>query len=695
MIWTGSAAEIKALSGRQIDQIRAHLEELTTSTVFSGSRRACSFLDHVVLKSLTGDFESLRERAIGAELFGRSIDYDTGNDSIVRVKAIEVRRRLAQYYNASAGHPPSVRIDLPSGSYVPRFSFIEQIPEKTPEPILAPESPQQIEPSPVEKLGPDSAIPLDALRPPDGLETVETSLLGHVGRVFRRKRSLLFVATGVLITLIAASAIYLIRRHAATLSHPIRSIVVLPFKNPAADSTVEHFSSRMTRTLISDLEQVGGLHILSPSSVMEGKRTDELGFSRSLVADQMLEGSVLRDGERLKININLVDVKTGNALWSGVYIRDASNDTSVSDDLAQAAAEAVRITIAPELQRTEPARPVSTKAEDAYMRGMVSMNARDYDAAFRDFQEAIAIYPDFASAHVAMAYLYSWGSGTGLFPETEMLPKAEQEALKAIQLDPTLPEAHAVYGITAMNADWDWETGRKELRRALELNPRSAVFREDYADLLERTGNTQQAISEMNYAFNLDPDTERTYYDSAAIYYYAHQFDKALDMAKRAKTMQKENTSVLDLKSPRKIEVNEGGVLNENNATGGSFILGAIYVEKGLYAKGIDEFSRLTSSSPHHLGRLGNAYARNGNIAGAQAIITRLKGSAKSDGAAAYDIAIVYVGLGDKDEAFRWLQTAYQAHNVYYLTYIKVDPCLDPLRGDARFRSLEQSIGLN
>jgi tetratricopeptide (TPR) repeat protein len=218
-----------------------------------------------------------------------------------------------------------------------------------------------------------------------------------------------------------------------------------------------------------------------------------------------------------------------------------------------------------------------------------------------------------------------------------------------------------------MDLDWDWATEGKEFKRALELNPNSAAVRWAYCNYLERMGRLPEAISELQLALQLDPVSSRAFHSSAFGYYYARQYDQAL------------------------LQMQHAGALPHEPAEL-TFPLAVIYVEKGMYEEAIQQFQKL-GDQPHALGHMGNAYARMGQAAEARAMISELQKQVENTGLGRYEIALVYAGLGEKDEAFAWLEKSFAARDKG-LTYLKIDPCLDPLRSDSRFQDLVRRVGL-
>src|ERR1700724_15581 len=303
------------LSPEETGLVRDHLKEVIASRAFSGSKRAQDFLQLVVEHALAGRFDSLRERMIGAEMFGRRIDYDTANDALVRVKATEGRRKLAQYYQEST-KPPLVRIELPSGSYVPKFHW-EPLPDPHPGP-----HPEDHPPAPPEP--PAMAAP---------------------GETFRQRS----VVAGTLAALALIAAIGYIgfkvwpRRSPPEPEH--HAIAVLPLQNLSGDPRQDYFADSMTEELIADLGQVSASRVISRTSTMTYKGTTKTlpQIARELGVDTVVEGSVLRQGNQVRITAQLIDARTDHHLWARSYVRDLNDVLTLQAEVARTIAGQVRI----------------------------------------------------------------------------------------------------------------------------------------------------------------------------------------------------------------------------------------------------------------------------------------------------------------------------------------------------------------
>ena len=647
------------LTAEQIALVRYHLKQVLESPPFAGSKRTQEFLHLVVGHALQGQVDFLRERMIGAEMFGRPVDYDTGNDPVVRVKAGEVRKKLAQYYSQTK-EEPAVRIGLPSGHYVPRFHFAVLTTAALSQPEAAP-------PTPAEQ-----PMTQGDGRPNERLEAGVAEVPRHRKEKLRQQpRILAGVVLGLAVLAIAGYARFKRVHNAANASPEIRSVAILPFENLSGDPGQDYLADGITEELIADLGQISTLHVISRTSAMSYKGTKKKlpDIAHELAVEGVVEGSVMRQGNHVRITVEMIDARTDHPIWSHTYVRNQPNVLALQGELAQAIATEVSINERPEQKaRFDRARPVNPDAEDLYLQGMFHLNANDCKGAIDYFQKAIDADRNYAQAHAALASCYGHLGESGELAYAEAFFKQKTEAAKAIELDDSLPDGHAELANASMNLNWDWGTAAKEFYRALDLNPSSAAVHERYAVYLERTGKLPDAMAEVERGVELDPLSARSFRNAGFTYYFCRQYDQALSMIRRA--------HALNINLPDE-----------------TFLLGDIYAEKGMYPKSISEFQK-SGDSPHVIGHLGNAYARSGQIDAANKTIAQLeKHIRKEGGVGMYEIALVYAGLGKKNEAFKWLEESYKTRNEG-LTNLKIDPCLDPLRSDPRFNDLMRRVGL-
>lgn len=645
-----SLSEPGVLAPDQVVLVRNHLEQILASRTFAGSRRTQDFLRLIVGHALDGDVDNLRERMIGAEMFGRPVSYDTGSDSVVRVRASEVRKKLAQYYVDTAGAPHQVRFDLPSGSYVPRFHFTANELEAAP-----PSEAKPATPSPAKQVAaPNSSEPAAPIRARGTLQT-------------GAKIVIVFAVTAILV-----AAWFGFRRwmENANSAKGIHSIAILPLENLSGAAEQDYFADGMTEELINDLGQVSTLRVISFTSSMSYKGTKKKlpEIARELSVDGVVEGGVLREGNQVQVSVQLIDSHSDRPIWAHTYVHDLAGVLSWQGEVAQAIAEEIRTQVTPQEQaRLAQRNPVDPQAQDLFLHGILLRQQDNCSEAIGYFNRAIAINPAYAEAHSSLASCYGMLGESGRMPYEEAFVHQKAEATLAIQLDDSLSEAHAELANSSMTLDWNWANAAAEFHRALELNPNSATSHEKYAFYLLRTGRLPEALAEVQRSVDLDPISDSTFHAEGFVYYFSRQYDQSLAIAR----------TVRDLKI---------------NLHDWNFLLGDIYAEKHMFNESIAAFLK-AGNDPYTLGHLANTYARAGEPAKAAELIARLEDHVRKDGIGRYEIALAYAGLGQKNEAFKWLEDAYRAHDVG-LVYLKVDPCLDPLRSDPRFSDLMRRLGL-
>ncbi len=649
-------SEPDELSPEQATAVRAHLKEVIASQEFAGSKRAQDFLQLIVEHALAGRLDNLRERMIGAEMFGRPIDYDTANDAVVRVKATEVRKKLTQYY-LSVAKPPALRIEVPAGSYVPRFCW-----EAAEEPTGGAAAEEASEIPALEVMSTDAAG--EAAGEGRSSQAAAAEAARGLGG-----RWMAIAAAAVLLGVVGYFS-FKTSSNRLPPNRGVHSVAILPLANLSRDPQQEYFADGLTDELITDLGQVSALRVISRTSVMTYKGSNKRlpVIARELRVDAVVEGSVLREGDQVRITAQLIDARTDQHMWAHSYVRDLKNVLALQGEVAQAIADQVSIKVTPqEHARLRRARPMNTDAQDLYLKGVHLLDAGQPRVAAEYLQKSVDKDPSFAPAHTELASAYgSLGEAGGLTYD-EAFVREKAEASEAIQLDDALPAGHADLANAEINENWAWNTAEGELKRAIGLNPNFAPAHGAYAQYLLRVGRTPEGLAEIQRELELDPVSGRSSTSAGLGYYYARRYSEALAHMQRASQIQ-------------------------SNAADFLFPLGVIYTEKGDYAEAVHNFQQL-GDQPHALGHLGNLYGRMGRSAEARAILPKLERRVAKDGLGRYEIALIYIGLGDKERAFAWLERSVAAHD-QGVTYLKIDPCLDPVRSDARLGELMQRVGL-
>ncbi len=454
----------------------------------------------------------------------------------------------------------------------------------------------------------------------------------------------------------------------------IHSLAVLPLDNLSGDASQDYFADGMTDELITDMAQISALRVISRTSVMvyKGARRPLPEIARELNVDAVVEGTVLRSGEQVRITAQLIQTPADRHLWAESYEGDLHDTLALQKKVARAIAEHIRIELTPKEQAVlKNAKVVNPEAYEAYLKGRYFWNKRTADGLKRAvdyFDQAIEKDPNYAQAYAGLADSYAllgdWEYG--VLAPSEAYPKAKAAAIKALELDNALGEAHTSLAFSLDVFDWDWESAEKEFRRAIELNPGYATAHHWYAWHLSEMGRNSEAIAEMRKAENLDPLSLIISADVAEILLVAHLNDEAIAQSRKTVDM-------------------------DPNFAIAHYELGQAFVEKHSYNEAIAEFQKaieLSGGSIPCTSNLAYAYAVSNKRNEAVKILNDLKTRSTRNAA---EIALMYVGLGEKDQAMKWLGKAYEEH---FNPSILLRPTFDPLRSDPRFQSLVHRIGL-
>ena len=458
-------------------------------------------------------------------------------------------------------------------------------------------------------------------------------------------------------------------------------LAVLPFQNLTGDASQDYFSDGLTEEMITQLGNVdpGRLGVIARTSVMHYQNShvplDQIG--RELGVQYVLEGSVRRESDKVRITAQLIQIKDQTHLWSREYDRDISHLLLLQDEIAQEVAGEIRATLGETQKKTETVRQTSPpppiyEAYDLYLKGEYFFNKRTgagFKQAVDYFQQATAKDPNYARAYAGLADCYALMGGYSGAPQTEFMPKARAAALHALQLDESLPEAHTALALIVQNYDWDWQTAEKEFQRAIELNPNYATAHHWYAEHLTWLGRFDEALRESERARQLDPLSLIIAADNGAILYYSRQYDRAIAQFLAVREM--------DPNFPR------------------AYMIDAVYEQKGRFAEALPNLEKLQTfgDQPWTLAELSYLYARSGQQTQAQRTLEKLLELSRHHQVEPATILVAYLGLDDKNQAFAYLEKAYLQHSNILVT-LKVEPRMDALRDDARFHDLLQRVHL-
>ena len=497
-------------------------------------------------------------------------------------------------------------------------------------------------------------------------------------KVIRRNRAGVLAAAviiGLVMALIGVS-IYTLPRRTGVTGTAVASLAVLPLENFSQDPNQEYFADGMTEALIADLAQVKALRVISRTSVMpyKGVRKPLAEIAQALKVDAVIEGSVQRAGDRVRVTVQLIEVASDRHLWAQSYERDVRDVLALQSEVARAITQEIQVQLTPqERSRLATARPVDPEAFDAYLKGRSlfwDLKAREnLGRSAEHFQQAIRKDPRYARAHAALAECYALMGGREDLPPRQIFPQVEAAAREALRIDDQLAEAHNALGAVQMLYLWDLRGAERAFQRAIELNPGYANAHNWYGNLLAATGRREAAIAEHQRALELDPHSLRIHCDLAFAYFYTGQYDETIAKARK--------------------------VLARNPNLGYAHnLLARAYTQKGMYEEALAELQRAPGpASVRALALLGYIYAVSGKRQEAERVRDGLKARSEQRYVSPYQIAVVYAGLGEKEQALEWLYKAYEGR-AQGLAWLKVDIRFQSLRSDPRFTDLVRRIGL-
>ena len=524
---------------------------------------------------------------------------------------------------------------------------------------------------------------LDA-RYSDRRRELEFDSAGQDARSFfdtRKIRPWAVSAAVVLIAMLSVGA-YLARNNSFFRSHsvpPKIKLAVLPFADLAADPDQKYFSAGLTYEMTTrlgtlDPQRLGVIGALS-SSVVDEKPIADIG--RAVNVQYALEGSVRRDGNHVRIDVQLIQVSDQTQLWANSYERDLNDILSVQDDIGTAVADKIHLALnrsGAKSGATTPKRIVNPDAYEAYLRGRFYWTNRgDLHKSIAAYQQAVREDPQYARAYAGLASAYAL---LGQVPyddlsPSETKPKAREAAEQALHLDPELAEAHAVLANVAFSYDWNFDLAEREFQRAITLGLNDPTAHLWYGHFCIVRNRLWQALEESSRTLELDPILPLFNTVRAEIHYYAQNYEAAIEQARRT-------------------------IDQYPNYPLAYIWLGSAYRQKKMYPEALDSFShgrKLSGDHPAMIALYGHAQAVAGNAVGARIALAELQRLAQSRYVSPLYFAAIYLGLGEKSTALDWLDRAYR-ERTDRLVYLGVDPIADPLRGEPRFAQLLQKIGI-
>lgn len=510
-----------------------------------------------------------------------------------------------------------------------------------------------------------------------GIPEIPTSPVVVWPRILRR--TLLLSTLLLILAAIGLGTWFFSRQRSGAISSraPIDSIAVLPFTNQIADSDSEYLSDGIAESLINSLTQLKGLRVVPRSTVFryKNRNIDPQAVGQELKVRAVLVGRVLRRGETLSVQTELIDVDRESQLWGEQYNRNVSDLLAIQESIAKEISQRLRLQLSRSDQQMSRGSTSVPEAYHLYLKGMhytFKFTKDGFDKGAEFFNQAIKLDPNYALAYNGLAFNHvntiDW-----FVPPNEGGPKARKAAEQALAIDETLADSHCSLALITEWYDWDWVRAEREFKRGIELNPNEPRCREFYSWLLANLGRNADAIAEAKEAVQIDPVSAETVFTLGSVLVFAHKYDEAIEQLRVSTELDPSYWFSHDF-------------------------LGRAYEARGDLDKAIAEYQRalqLEESNTESWSNLAYAYARSGNKTEAQKILTRLTEMSAQRYVAPYNIAVIYAGLGDKKQAFEWLEKSYAARSAVLASYVTTDVHLDTLRSDPQFTELLRRMNLS
>jgi len=495
-----------------------------------------------------------------------------------------------------------------------------------------------------------------------------TSSAEYITSGIKQRKGSFSAALAILVVAALSFGYWYFSRSSPTTTQ-IESIAVLPFKNESVNSDTEYLSDGISEALINSLTELRQLRVIARSTAFryKGREVDPQRVGRDLNVRAVLTGRVRQIGDRLDIQVDLVDATTGAQLWGEGYERKVSDVLAVKQAIAREVTEKLRLRLSGEEQQLLVRRDTTNaEAYQFYLRGRFHWNKRrvkDLQQAIEYFQQAVAVDPNYALGYAGLADAYTLFSGFSDIPSRELMPKAKEAALRALSLDDGLAEAHAALGLILLLYDYDFAGAERESKRAIELNPNYATAHHFYSRLLSAQGRHEEAFAEIRRALEIDPLALPINWFYGHALFHARKYDE----------------SIAQLKKTLELDANFPGTHNH---------LARVYQAKGNYTESVEEYAKYQEliGEQRNAALVRESFAKGGWQGFVRAMVERPDLSP-------YLRAHFYAALGEKDKAFAELNKAYENRDGFVVMYLKVDPRLDPLRSDPRFQDLLRRVG--
>ncbi len=503
--------------------------------------------------------------------------------------------------------------------------------------------------------------------PPTSLST-RASSAEYIATGIKQHKLAAIISVAVLAIGIVSLAVYLRTRNTGV---AIESIAVLPFVNTSGDANTEYLSDGITESLINYFSQLPQLRVIPRSTVFryKGQQLDPQEIGRKLGVRAVLTGRVSQRGDTINVQTELIDVDKGSQLWGEQYDRKLADIQVVQSEISKQILEKLSLRLSGEGQQLAKKHTPPAEAYQAFLKGryyFFQHKEESYKKAIDSFNQAIKTDPNYAQAYAGLASVYTEISSSFL-PPTEAMPKAKEAIKRALALDGSMAEAHVALAEVYWWGDWKFDAAEEEYKRAIALSPNEPNVQVEYGNFLARLGRSDEALSFANRAVQLDPLSPFVNGNLGSIFYFTHQYDRLTEHANK----------MLDM---------------DPNSSSAHAWRGYAHLQKGQYDEAIPHLQKAVDpQSGDGLSQLGFAYALAGRKNEALKVMAQIQALAVGRYSAPIRVARIYIGLGDKDHAFEWLEKAF-ADRSDYLTQLKTDPMVDSLRSDRRFADLVRRV---
>lgn len=637
---TGQGSE--SAPGRAI--VLAELERILSSRIFARSERLKAFLRLLVVEALDGRAE-VNEYRIATEIYGRKASFDPQSDSIVRVEAARLRQKLAEYYRSPECTSGPVSIELPPRTFVPVFRD-----------------------RPASAHDPPPVIARGWFRP---------------RWTFRPLAAVTLILAGMVVIWVVISSSSRLRTLLGLDKQPTAtastiSIAVLPFVDLGQAKDEEYFGDGLAEEVMDALGELPGLKVISRTSsfAYRGTAGDIRKIGADLNASLVLEGSIRRQGDRLRITAQLIHTADGYHVWSHTYERSPRDPFAVEQEIARDIAGALRLELVPSREKSgQPHYAPTLENYNVYLLGMHyghRWSAEGLTKAVGFYEQAVQNDPKFAVAWAELAEARCVLAIHAGYAPRKTMPEAKTAALKALELDDTLADAHASLGLVKGLYEWDWTGAEREFQRAHELDPSNPNVHEAYVmGFLVPTGRLDEALKQTREARAFDPVSTRVSSVLGLVHYYRREYDEALEVLRKT----------LEL---------------DPHFYSAHLAIGSVYEAKSMFRESLDEIRASRPSWESGVGRafLGYTSARMGKTQDARMLLNELVELSKHRYISPAYIALIHLALGEKVQAFEWLDKAYEQRSAS-LALLKVNRRYDSVRSDPRFIVLMKKVGLN